>query len=173
MKYLIFWFFILVLISPIFAECEDNQIDINSASLERLEELDGIGPVKSQSIVDSRPFEDIDDLLKVTGIGDKTLENIKNQDIVCIEEEEEEEGEEEEEKEDNEKRKENLEEEIKNETTSQIIKEKVIYLGPKNIKSSKKIIFESKSEQIKKYSIYVFALFCILLIGLLLKGKNG
>lgn len=64
--------------------CKDNQIDINSASLKELEDLSGIGPVKAQSIVDSRPFEKIDDLIKVKGIGEVTLNKIKEQDLACV-----------------------------------------------------------------------------------------
>ena len=52
-----FLFFILINIPNISGICEDEQIDINSASLEELDELSGIGPVKAQAIIDSRPFQ--------------------------------------------------------------------------------------------------------------------
>ena len=55
----------LLMIGFVYAGCQDNQIDINSASLEKLDELTGIGPVKAQAIIDTRPFECVDDLINV------------------------------------------------------------------------------------------------------------
>jgi len=78
--------FLLLLIGVpvVLASCSENQIDINSASLTKLDELYGIGPVKAQSIVDARPFDSIDDLIDVSGIGEVTLQNIKNQGLACV-----------------------------------------------------------------------------------------
>lgn len=60
----------------------DGKININLADQAQLESLPGIGSVKSQSIIHYReqngPFRQIEDLVKVSGIGDKTLENIKD-----------------------------------------------------------------------------------------------
>ena len=54
-------------------------VNINTASKENLEAITGIGPVLSQRIIESRPFYSVDDLLKVSGIGQATLEKIKFQ----------------------------------------------------------------------------------------------
>ncbi|MDD5638313.1 MAG: helix-hairpin-helix domain-containing protein, partial [Candidatus Pacebacteria bacterium] len=49
-------------------------IDINSASSEELQKIIGIGPVLSQRIIEGRPYNSLDDLIKVKGIGEKTLQ---------------------------------------------------------------------------------------------------
>lgn len=61
-----------------------NKIDINIASLSELDELVGIGPKYAQAIIDSRPYSSIDGLLKVKGIGEKTLQKIKDQGLACV-----------------------------------------------------------------------------------------
>jgi comEA protein len=59
-----------------------GKIDLNSASASELELLPHIGPVLSQRIVNYRKtkgkFQRIEDLMKVSGIGEKTFERIKN-----------------------------------------------------------------------------------------------
>ena len=56
-------------------------VNVNTASQAELEALNGIGPAKARAILDYRqkngPFKSVDDLKKVTGIGDKTLESIR------------------------------------------------------------------------------------------------
>jgi competence protein ComEA len=56
-------------------------VNINSASKEQLETLDGVGPVKAQAIIDYRkkngPFKKVEDIKKVDGIGDATFNSIK------------------------------------------------------------------------------------------------
>lgn len=65
---------------------DDGKIRINSASSEELQKLQGIGPSKAEAIITHReengPFKTVEDLLKVSGIGEKTLENIKDNIIV-------------------------------------------------------------------------------------------
>lgn len=64
----------------------DDQIDINTASLEELDKIPGVGPVTAQKIIDYRekngPFKSIEDLKKVGRIGDKTIEKIKDKIVV-------------------------------------------------------------------------------------------
>ncbi len=61
-----------------------NQIEINTAPLAELEQLTGIGPVIGQQIIYTRPFSSVDDLLKVKGIGTKTLQKIKDQGLAYV-----------------------------------------------------------------------------------------
>lgn len=55
--------------------------NLNRMDEEQLQILDGVGPTTAQKIVvyreENGPFETIDDLLNVSGIGPKTLERIK------------------------------------------------------------------------------------------------
>jgi competence protein ComEA len=55
-------------------------VDINEASEEKLKEVPGIGKVTAARIVAARkqkPFESVDDLRRVPGIGAKTLEKLR------------------------------------------------------------------------------------------------
>src|SRR3990172_6777 len=57
-------------------------IDINTAALEQLDSLPGIGPVIAQRIIDYRtangPFASIEQIKEVKGIGDALFEKIKD-----------------------------------------------------------------------------------------------
>ena len=63
-------------------EDSSSCVNINNDSLEKLDSLPGIGPVMAQKIIDGRPYEKIEDLLNVSGIGESLFSKIKNQ--ICI-----------------------------------------------------------------------------------------
>ena len=73
----------LVLASTMLVLAEEvKKIDINIATLDELETLPGIGPKLGQAIIDGRPYEKVEDLLKVEGITDKKLAEF--QDLVEV-----------------------------------------------------------------------------------------
>lgn len=62
------------------SKADDNSpVNINSGGVAELSKLQGIGEAKAKAIIDYRkengPFQSIEDLVKVKGIGVKTLEN--------------------------------------------------------------------------------------------------
>ena len=61
-------------------------VNINTASAAELQTLSGIGPSMAQSIIDERTqngaFASVDDLMRVSGIGEKKLAKIK--DGICV-----------------------------------------------------------------------------------------
>jgi len=71
----------LLIAQPVEADGE-QRININTAGAWLLEALPGIGEVKAQTIIEYRQqngfFKNINELLKVDGIGQGTLDNIKN-----------------------------------------------------------------------------------------------
>ncbi|VVB83688.1 Helix-hairpin-helix motif protein [uncultured archaeon] len=89
-KRLMIFLIAVALISNAFALCNSTQININTADLTALQEITQIGPARAQSIIELRPFGSVDDLARVSGIGNGTrLNQIKSQGLACVDEDEE------------------------------------------------------------------------------------
>ena len=158
-------FFILIL-PFISSVCEEEQIDINTASLEELDTLQGIGPAYAQRIVNARPFKSVNDLIDVSGIGNVTLEKIKTQGLACVDDE----------NEDNEEIvgqsiDTNKTEIIEEDTYSAPVQPKVIELNSLN---SKDINTEKSNEKLsaERYAISGFVAFSILIVFLLFINRR-
>ena len=68
------------------ARASSGLVNINTASAAELQTLSGIGPSMAQSIIDERTkngaFTSVDDLMRVSGIGEKKFAKIK--DCICV-----------------------------------------------------------------------------------------
>ena len=76
---------VMALSGPVWAE--EEKVNINTATVEELTKLKRIGPKYAAKIVEYReangPFAQPEDIIKVKGIGPKTLE--ANQDRIIVE----------------------------------------------------------------------------------------
>ncbi len=55
----------------------DERISLNEASARELQLLPGVGEATAERIIDGRPYRNIEDLLKVSGIGPKTFSDLQ------------------------------------------------------------------------------------------------
>ena len=69
--------FVAVMTTPVIAAGQ-GKVNINTASVEELTQLQKVGPKTAERIVayrnDNGPFKTVDDLKNVKGVGDKILE---------------------------------------------------------------------------------------------------
>jgi competence protein ComEA len=55
-----------------------TKININTADQAMLQTLPDIGPVKAQAIIAGRPYKSVEEVMKISGIKEKTFAAIKN-----------------------------------------------------------------------------------------------
>lgn len=65
------------------AEKDDGKVNLNKATQTELLTLTGIGPSKADAIIEYReqngPFKAVEEIMEISGIGEKTFEKLKNQ----------------------------------------------------------------------------------------------
>src|SRR5699024_2600916 len=59
-------------------------VDLNNASQKDLEQIIHIGPARAEAIVEARPFNSVDDLQRISGIGSQRLADIKEEGLACV-----------------------------------------------------------------------------------------
>lgn len=165
------WLILAILVLSLnqtLAYCKSDQINVNTASQSSLDKLTGIGEVKAQAIIDTRPYETLEDLINVYGIGPATLEKIKDQGLACIDSEEIKDGGD----------KTIIEKELADKTKSYTLKksdEDLENLAPQNIinlnseEKIEEVVYESKSEKINKNLFFGFGIFLIGVVYLLIR----
>ena len=159
--------FLIILIIPfVSALCENNQIDINFASLEKMMEITHLGGqgVIAQRVINNRTYNSLDDLTRVKGLGGsgKFVEDIKEENLACVNEEIKPEIKEE--------AIEEVKEEIVDEEVIEEVNEpvdlKIIELNPKIIKT------DDAEESYNLYAIWGLVTFSVLLTLLFLLKKQ-
>lgn len=72
--------------SPGAASSDAGPVNINTATVDDLDTLPGVGPSTAQAIVDDRAqngaFASIEDIMRVSGIGEKKYEKLKG--LICV-----------------------------------------------------------------------------------------
>ena len=165
------WIFALILVflsAMISAACIDGQVDINSASAEELDEITWIGPATAEKIIASRPFDSVDDLIEVSGIGEVKLQDIKSQDVACVDGEQEETIGEEDKKTITSSESNDTEKPTEENSVQEISNEE-----PETINLNPKVIKSDESRNLNDYARYGFVAFSILIVILfLIKNKE-
>lgn len=70
-----------ILPSPV----EGNEcVNINTASKEDLQKIIHIGENSAEELIKLRPYESLNELIEINGIGEKRLEDIKEQKLACV-----------------------------------------------------------------------------------------
>lgn len=60
------------------SDVKTDKININTANLDELTSLPGVGEVTAQKIIDGRPYKAVESLMEVSGIGDATYKKFEH-----------------------------------------------------------------------------------------------
>ena len=52
-------------------------VNINTATQKQLETVPGVGPTRATQIIAGRPYESVDDLVRIVGIGEESIEGMR------------------------------------------------------------------------------------------------
>jgi len=89
MKKSLIFILMIFFINGVMADCSEGQININTASLEELDEIVWVGPATAEKIIAGRDFDSVDELIEVSGIGEIKIKDIKEQGLACVGDEQE------------------------------------------------------------------------------------
>jgi competence protein ComEA len=81
-KVFIYFLFILVFSFSCQTAFALEQVNLNTATIEQLVQLKGIGEKTAQKIIEYRnlhPFTSVDEFTKIKGVGEKLLEKLRDQ----------------------------------------------------------------------------------------------
>ena len=81
MKYL---FTAILCLFPLGFVLAAEKIDVNTAPLEDLVKIIHIGKARALELISLRPFSSLDDLDRIKGVGEKRIEDIKNQGLAEV-----------------------------------------------------------------------------------------
>jgi len=88
MKKIIVFVMIVLILTFISAECSENQVNINTADKNELMKIKYIGDSRAEQLISLRPFNSIDELIRIKGIGETYLQRIKEQGLACVDNQE-------------------------------------------------------------------------------------
>ncbi len=71
-------FAVVALVLLVAQRAASGPLDLNKASVEKLQTLPGVGPETAKAIVKGRPYRTVDELGKVKGIGPATIERLRD-----------------------------------------------------------------------------------------------
>ena len=146
---------VLLMLSFVSASC----IDINSASLEELDEIVWVGPATAQKIVDARPFDSVENLDKVSGIGEVKVADILEEGLACVDGEVEEDLDEEEPREEEEEKQEEIEVAVESNSEEIVLSPESNEIISLNSNVDFGLSYESKNSRILSFLPYAFSLF--------------
>lgn len=157
MKYLV----IIILFSTfVFVGCSNSQIDINSATVNDLDKIVWVGETTATKIIEGRPFESLEDLDNIYGIGDKKLRDIIDEGLACVENE----------KINNVQKNESRQRDVipKFSDVNNSYPKEILPILLEGEKENDILVYESKNSTVLNYLPYAFSVFLILIIAVLI-----